>query len=383
MEKRLLLITRHRLNENNGGANASKGFVHCFAALFNDCSLIYPAFNGDTSPFIPAKCKLYPCHDHRSNIQKGLDCYRGVLSPLSAFTKKHLATHSYDIIVIDHSFIAASLVKAVKQTGATVITIHHNVERDFLRDNRHQFSLTFRLPYIHFAKKAEKDCLLYSDINLSVTAKDEAVFRSWHTKENLHLHQWGIFDYRPIADKQFIERAKGLTFVMTGSLSFIQSLYPILDFIYRYWPLLLEEYPDAKLLIAGRNPAKHLQEECEKQQGITLIPNPEDIASVVSQADYYICPINAGSGMKLRVMDGLRQGLPVLCHQESSAGYERLISSHCLFTYHDESSFSSALHCMLSSKVTHEYIYQSFRKNFSIEFGTDCLREILSKENII
>ena len=40
MNRRLLFITHHKLDDNNGGANASKGFLHCFARLFDDCTLI-------------------------------------------------------------------------------------------------------------------------------------------------------------------------------------------------------------------------------------------------------------------------------------------------------------------------------------------------------
>ena len=149
MDKRLLIITFHEFNKNNGGANGSKGFLRCFANLFDNCSLIYPWFEGDTSSYIPAKFKLYPCRDERSRIRKALDAYRGVVSALCPFVKKHLKDFAYDIIVIDHSATAVSLVKVLKSTGARIITIHHNVERNYLNDNRKDFSTSFRIPFFY------------------------------------------------------------------------------------------------------------------------------------------------------------------------------------------------------------------------------------------
>lgn len=379
---RLLFITRSRLSENNGGVNATKGFIQCFAALFEDCSIICP-ISDNMQQVIPSKYKVYPYTDNRSLIHKGLDVYRGVICANYSFVRHHLREHRYDVIVIDNSFAGASLTSSIKATNVKVITIHHNVERDYLRDNAKEHSIVYRYPFIYFARKAERKCLLASDVNITLTAKDATTFQSWHEDRNLHLHPWSVFEHRPIEDKRFVPREKGMTFVVTGSLYFMQSLFPIMDFIHRYWPLLLRTYPHAKLIVAGRNPAESLRQMCAKNEGITLIPNPEDMAEVVSMADYYICPINAGSGIKLRVLDGLKQGLPVLCHEVSAAGYEHVEAAHCLFSYHDEQTFTVALHRMVEANPSRETVYQIFKNTFSIQTGTDRLHKILTEEGII
>ncbi len=380
MTKRLLIITRHRLNENNGGANGSKGFISCFANLFEDCSIIYPEFD-DAYKYISDKYKRFPCHDNRSRIRKGLDCYRGILSPLSSFTKSHLVNNHYDVIVIDHSFIASSLIETVKATGASIITIHHNVERDYQHDNRKEYSILFRWPYIHFAIKAERNCLETSNLNLTVTQHDAEVFKSWYP--GIRVYNWGNFEYRPIPNKNFLAREKKKAFIITGSLSFVQSLQPILEFIRRYWPIVNKNYPDATLTIAGRNPAKELLQECINNPSISIVPNPADMTTLVCQADYYICPINAGSGRKLRIMDGLKQGLPIICHKVSLSGYESMIPAKCMFTYHNEITFEIALKKMMSTAPSPDIVYQTYQANFSTDAGTRKLYAILKQENIL
>ena len=382
MAKKLLIITRSRLSENNGGANASKGFITCLAALFPDCSVICPAFEGDAGNYIPSHCKVYPYKDNRSKMQKGFDVYRGRICANAPFVKQHLLTHQYEVVVIDNSFSGASLVKLIKQTGARLITIHHNVERDYQHDNRKEYAISFRLPYIYFAEKAERECLLCSDVNLTLTMHDATVFSSWHRQKNLHLHQWGTFEYKPIADRHFEPRPVGHTFVITGSLYFMQSLLPILQFVDRYWPLVRSICPTANLIIAGRNPSNQLIEACSKKGGISIVANPKDMGDVVRKADYYICPIDAGSGLKLRVMDGLRQGLPVLCHKVSAAGYEPLAKAGCLFPYTDEPSFRASLQRMLDNSPSPTAVYHAYKNTFSTETGIERLRNILEEEQI-
>jgi len=380
MNKRLLIATYHRLDENTGGCNGSKGFIHCLASLFNDCSLVCQAFP-NAYTYIPHHVKVYPYYEHRNKLRLAFDIYRGVIFGLYYALREHLKTHHYDIIVIDHSMAGAAVMPIVKATGAKIITIHHNVERDYLDANRHKHALTYRIPYIHYAKKAERDCLTVSDINLTVTQRDADTFHSWYP--DIHVYDWGNFEYRPIADKHFPKGDRGQTFIITGSLNFEQSLLPITDFIRRFWPLVCHAYPQARLLIAGRQPAAELQQLCEAVEGIILIPNPDDMAAVVQQADYYICPISVGSGRKMRVLDGLKQGLPVLCHEVSAAGYEAVAASGCLFAYHDEPTFMAALRQMLATPPDGDTVYQAFKQSFSISTGVERLRHILKQENIL
>ena len=380
MKNRLLIITCHKLDENNGGANASKAFIRCFAALFDDCSLIYPEFE-ETMPYIPSKYKRYPCHDSRSKVRKAIDMYRGVVGSLYYCVRAHLREHQYDIIVVDHSATSTALLRTIRQTGAKLITIHHNVERDYLRDNGKERPLTYRIPYTYFAKKAERDSLRCSDLNLTLTEQDAEVFRCWYA--DICVRHWGTFQWQPIKDKTLEERTPGQTFIITGSLGFLQSLLPITEFVRSYWPLVRKVCPQARLLIAGRNPHRKLMQACTGQGDISIIPSPDNMDTLVEQADYYICPINAGSGLKLRIMDALKQGLPVVCHQVSATGYEPLAESGALFVYRDEGTFSEALRQLLAARTKRQDIYQAYKALFSPEGGTARLRTILTEENII
>lgn len=380
MKQKLLYITHHKLDDNNGGCNASKGFLHCFASLFDEGAVICHTMDNPSS-YIPSNFTYYPMQDKRSKARKLFDMYRGAISGHYYFVRQHLKEHHYDVVVIDHTFTGAGLSKFIKSTGARLITIHHNVERDYLRDNGKERPLLYRYPFLYYCRKSERDCLQNSDINLTVTERDASIFRSWYP--DIQVSNWGIFEYRPIEDKVFPSKPKGQTFIITGSLNFGQSLVPIIDFVQNYWPLIRRSYPQAQLLIAGRNPSQTLSEACTATVGITIIPNPEDTSVVVRKADYYICPIHAGSGLKLRIFDGLKQGLPILCHDVAAAGYEPLAANGFLYTYNDTHSFQNALCRMVEADFTPQKIYQAFKNTFSLGKGQEKLEIILKQEHII
>lgn len=380
--KKVLFITRHYLDQNNGGSNASKGFIWSLARIFHDMTLIYPEHADSKSyDFIPSNVKFLPVYDHRTLIRKGLDMYRGRVHRFHDFIKSHLSTTDYDIIIIDHSFTSIGVMRYVKKTGAKIITIHHNVEADYLKDN--EPSWLYRIPYDYFVKKGEREALKLSDINLTLTDDDANKFRSWYPERDLNLHTIGICEYKPTVTKLYETTSFNNIFVISGSLCFKQSVEPIIDFINRYFPIMEEICPGCKLIITGRNPNKQLFAICNMHYNIELVPNPEDIDSVIRRASVYICPIYAGSGIKLRVMDGLRKGLPILCHQVSSCGYEKFIKEGIMRTYCNENSFSDSLFEIISIKSTNQTVRSAYQDLFSLESGVDRFKNVLIKNKLL
>ena len=110
--------------------------------------------------------------------------------------------------------------------------------------------------------------------------------------------------------------------------------------------------------------------------GGELVDTPPDMSVVLNRGRYYVCPTCKGGGVKLRVMDGLRAGLPVLCHEVSARGYEPFFDV-TLFRYGDPGSFRTALDRMLSATPDVESALSCYRNAFSFEAGTKRLEELM------
>lgn len=379
---RILFLTRHYLFQNNGGSNASKGFLWSLANIAHDITLIYPEKVGYISnDFIPPNVKAIPVYDHRTVIRKGLDMYRGRVHRFHDFIKSHLSTSDYDIIIIDHSFTSIGVMRYIKKTGAKIITIHHNVEADYLKDNEPNW--LYRIPYDYFVRKGEKKALELSDINLTLTNDDAEKFKSWYPNRDINVHTIGICDYKPLQKTRFETTSFNNIFVISGSLCFQQSVVPIIDFINRYLPIMKEVCPGCKLIITGRNPNKQLSSACRMQSNIELVPNPDDIDSIIRRASIYICPIFAGSGIKLRVMDGLKRGMPILCHEVSVSGYEKIFEAGYMFTYQDNKSFKDSLSAIINTNINSNDVYAKYLECFSLTSGIERLLAIFEDSELL
>lgn len=381
--QKVLFLTRHYLDENNGGSNCTKANLRAIGELYDDVTLIYPEHTGgDSTDFIPKGVKPIPCYDNRKRWQKGLDVYRGRLHRAIVFVKRHLAENKYDIVVVDHSIVANGIMKTLSRTGAKIITIHHNNESEYIKDNLP--SWLYRIPFVHYVKKAEREALLLSNINVTLTEHDAQTFRDWYPDRDIHCHNMGTYQWQDIPktiEDDGVRQCR--TFAITGSLNFFQAQKPIIEFIDRYYPVLLRKVPEARLIVAGRNPSQGVVEVCNRYDSIELIPNPEDIGAVIRQADIYICPIYTGSGVKLRVMDGLKLGIPIIGHRIAANGYEAIKDDGYFFDYYDEDSFEKSLDAISKLKYNRQEVYDSFFRYFSFQAGKERLRLILNKEKLI
>lgn len=170
-------------------------------------------------------------------------------------------------------------------------------------------------------------------------------------------------------------------YIITGNLSSRQNLLSILPWLETYYPLLKEADPDGCLILAGRQPADELISICGSL-GIEVIASPEDMDAVVSTADIYICPSDNGSGIKLRLMDGLRNGLPVVTHQLSTRGYEAFLDKG-VYPYSDKESFKRAVLSAIEDSGKHELMKQTFKEQFSFAAGVRRLSALMAKITLL
>lgn len=162
-------------------------------------------------------------------------------------------------------------------------------------------------------------------------------------------------------------------------MSALQTETAILVFLKEYMPLLNEVCPSAELIITGRNPSQRIYDAAAPYSNIKIVPNPKDIMDVITKGNYYICPIHTGSGLKLRSMDALRIGLPVLAHQVSTHGYEGIQRDGYLFSYSSKEDFKTALKKLIQLHDCRQQVIDSYYSHFSFEAGKERMKVITAK----
>lgn len=381
----VLIITPHYINRISGGSLASRAYIGAFASIYENCTLIYPDDNGiNISNYFPPNIKLLPCYDNRTKIQKGIDLYLGILTRFPKFVKRHLKKNNYDIVVFDHLLSTIGIINIINKRQTKIITIHHNVEIDYYKDNLPPIYLRYAiLPKI---KKAEYKAIQYSDLNLTITQQDRESFIARMKAVPSKIFYCGISESYSDTSISLIKQDtinhEVPTFIITGSLCFPQSIESITKFIHIYYPLIKQEFGNFKLLICGRDPNKKLINIVKEMHNIEIIANPINIINIIKKADVYICPIESGGGIKLRIMDGLKCGIPIIAHKNSCRGYENFTSHNYILSYDNQTSFIKSLRNIKEKYPNKEAIQTYYCSCFSFQSEIKRLKIILQEQGL-
>ena len=76
-------------------------------------------------------------------------------------------------------------------------------------------------------------------------------------------------------------------------------------------PMARASLPSAQLVLAGRSPHWRITELADTA-GIRLIANPPDAAALLREADIVAVPLEAGGGTRLKILEAMAWGLPVV-----------------------------------------------------------------------
>ena len=372
-----LFITYHYLNGNGGGVFASRAYINAFAELSEDMTLLYPMKEGAEPESINPAVKSIPVWDNRSKMQKALGVFTGRTNRFRNI-ERFIEDERFDIVVFDTSLVVHGIVDSFRKQGAKVVTIHHNYQYEYFRDN---VGFPFRLPTLFWSKRFESEAIRKSDLNLTLTDSDRQLLKKHYGTGKEIIEILGVFEYSHKFHSAYPDVCEP-KFLITGDLGAKQTIVSLTSFLDNYFPLLEELFPGAILTLAGKNPSPELLRLANKYN-VQVIPSPGNMSPILASAKYYLCPISLGGGMKLRVMDGLSAGLPVVCHIVSARGYEVFIKTGEVLPYHDIASFREQMVRLQSYSKTKQEAIELFEHCFSFESGCGRLSLLLKSHHIV
>lgn len=367
-----LFLTNSYLHGNSGGIFATAAFINAFASISESLTVVYSMKEGMEPEHINNDIvKLIPIWDKRSKPRKYLDLCFGIVNRFQKHLFKYINPTDYDTVVFNNSDVSSCLIKKFKQLGLRTITIHHNYQIEYLRGDTR---LLTRIPNLFWTLIYEGQAVRNSNLNLTLTCEDIHLLTK-HYGQSL-FEQIGIFEYSPFTNKTYPNTPRKNRYVITGWLGSKQTDDSLIPWIKNYYPILKEEDPLTELTIAGKDPSPNLC-SIAKSQGIRIIASPKDMQPILDNADYYICPTDRGGGLKLRILDGLKSGLPVLTHKVSARGYEYMQSIGLVKQYDNIDSFREGIRSLISLKKNKNEITQLYRDFYSLAAGTKRLENIL------
>ncbi|MGA9532750.1 MAG: glycosyltransferase family 4 protein [Anaerolineales bacterium] len=98
-----------------------------------------------------------------------------------------------------------------------------------------------------------------------------------------------------------------------GSLHYAPNAEGVLWLAERVFPLIRESLPQARLTIIGKNPPPRLRRLSQASNGaIRALGFVEDLNPHFRSASVFVVPVLSGSGMRVRILEAMARGVPVV-----------------------------------------------------------------------
>ncbi|RKY81668.1 hypothetical protein DRQ11_15160 [candidate division KSB1 bacterium] len=120
------------------------------------------------------------------------------------------------------------------------------------------------------------------------------------------------------------------TLIFAGGMSWYPNRDAMLFFCKEIWPLLKKRWPDVKMTIIGRNPPKYISNLAQQDPNLTVTGFVDDVRPYLKNTHVYVCPIRDGGGTKLKILDALAMGKPIVAHPIAVEGIDVEVEKHIL-----------------------------------------------------
>lgn len=261
--------------------------------------------------------------------------YGGVVSPFqerrlfSTLRRKALDGIQPDVIVLEWSQMAllASRIRELFPSAKIVSSLHDCLFQWAARtaeSARPGFWKNVLLSRARFIREIEPAALRYADLVLVQSTKDSSLLQKVGISEECVQ----VISPRFVLPEAIAERSPSRDVVFFGAMDRVENYSACEWFLDEVMPELRRVLPGARFLIIGaRPPAKLINRSREDVVVTGFVP---EATAYFRSALCLVAPLLKGAGIKVKVLEGMAAGLPVLTNDIGIEGIPGLPGVHYL-----------------------------------------------------
>ncbi len=276
-----------------------------------------------------------------------------------------LQTQEFDLIQLEGVYLSQYVSVIRKYSKAKIVLRTQNVE--FKIWEREANSETFlKKKYLELMarrmKTYELNLLNLYDAIVPVSCSDGEIFKSVGCKIPMQVCEHGVDTNAvvisslnslssdcesTIGQTQDDKRTEEFSVFHIGSMDWRPNLLGLEWFLENCWPIILKEIPEAKLYLAGRNFPNSWKKKII--QNVVMVGEVENAASFIQSKQVMICPLHAGSGIRVKLMEGMSFGKAIVSTTIGAEGLP-VENGKNIFIADDAFAFSNSVIQLLSKK---------------------------------
>lgn len=282
--------------------------------------------------------------------------------------KNYLVHQKVDIVIFESIYLANYFSLVKKYSTAKIIVRSHNVEFLIWERLAANESNLFKKFYL---KKLAKDL---RKVELNILNKINGIAYISNDDEKT-LKQLGIKTNSTtvpisIQSTELKSNYNENSFFFIGSMNWKPNIETVHHLINTIFPEIKNSIPDAKLYIAGSSMPDEFQSN--KETGIEIVGFVDSISDFMTSKGIMLVPIKSGSGVKIKIIEGMNFGVPILTSPYGVEGIEIENGKDIMVASTDNEFIQAAIELYHSTELR-EYIGNNAKSNIQLNFTEEAI----------
>jgi polysaccharide biosynthesis protein PslH len=154
---------------------------------------------------------------------------------------------------------------------------------------------------------------------------------------------------------------QGDRIIHIGTMYWPPNIDGILWFLQDVLPIIRESRPNVIFDILGANPPQEIISFGRADHGVNVTGYVDNLIPYLEAASLMVVPLRAGGGMRVKILNALGQGLPVVSTTLGCEGIDVISGVHLLIADSPE-DFASSVLCLLKNEKLARELGQNGRK---------------------
>ena len=227
--------------------------------------------------------------------------------------KELLLSEHFDCIHIDHFQMAPYIFEIKKHFSGPVFLREHSIDSLVFKRLADDLNNPIKKLYANLQslrlQRLESTILPFFDNCITIMNEEEQFLKELNFNIKATTVPVGVdIDYFKPFPIQNNKSSHSIVYV--GDLGWLPNYKGIIWFYKNVWPIILNESPDAKFYIVGKNPPKCITDL--RSDNVIVTGFVDDVREYMAKASVIIVPLQVGGGMKVKTLNAFAMGKPVV-----------------------------------------------------------------------
>jgi glycosyltransferase involved in cell wall biosynthesis len=282
-----------------------------------------------------------------------------------------LKNNVFDVIQLEGLYVTPYIPVIRNYSGALIAYRAHNIEHEIWSRIKANEPSYYKRKYLNILvrrlRNFEIKWINQADLVLPITTRDASELRTLGCNRPMHVCPAAVNLGEVIPQPRKTEYP---SLFYIGALDWAPNQEGLVWFFDNLWSRINKEFPDIKLYIAGRNCPGWLKMIIE-QPGVEFLGEIENAYDFMNRYAVMIAPLFSGSGMRVKVIEGMALGKTIITTSIGTEGIETTSNSNILiantadeFYQHIANTLTNKSLCSTIGKNAIDFI----RKQYDVKY---------------